>query len=171
MYTVLNHTYDEAKIQNLEWSGTDEKKINDLWLSHHWSLVGGPCYKIPLFHSLLSELPICFHYRKGHQPCSLFSLSNVWHMLGTWIQRACTLPSAAQALRSDNLTAGCHATSSSGISAQGSSLTFPSPITLYPCARFIFFPTQPTTVLQNCPMYLTLFFLFFSAEPNLFKST
>lgn len=53
----------------------EQGKKKDLGLSHHWLLVGGPCYKISLFHSLLSEHPIDFLYNNDHGLCFLSSLS------------------------------------------------------------------------------------------------
>lgn len=141
MDIVLNHTYDEAKNPNfgVEWNRWEKKKKWPLIISS-LSLVGGPCYKIPLSHSLLSEFPICFCHRNDHKLCSLFSLSNIWHML--------TLEYRVYALFSllrkpfTQITSQLAATPlhSNGISAQGSSLTFPSPITLCPHAPLYFFP-------------------------------
>ena len=120
----------------------------------------GPCYKIPVFHSLLSQQPVCFLSGSITNFISfLFSLSlslslclsvslflsfihplNLQHMACSqpWIQGlACTTPSARNALQPGTLAFGCCTASCQQ----------------HYCAR-VFHPIPPHHSLALCPALL-----------------
>lgn len=136
------------------------RKKNDLWLSQHWSLVGGPCYKIRPSHSLESEHPICFFHSHDHKLCSLFCLSfchihhlnlqhpaSAQHLLDNKYRAlAWALPSTGNAFHPDSLTAGCYATSFQWcLHRRVFRLAFLSPFTLWPHAQLYILPCPEVT--------------------------